>query len=187
MMAKDENGKRIAYGLSVDWFSFGCLLYEFIAGVSPFRTEVALNWGGFGKSNEDQAIDLAIVEMTPFFDSDIFDPVAKDICTRLLDKNGSTRLGAHGAGEVMAHAFFDDINWKDMEREVVRPPFVPRKEVNSMAQDIIGTFEINSAVEKAEITRADIDFFSKWDFVRPGPFFEEAVMYLQATEKYVSR
>jgi serine/threonine protein kinase len=186
MLAVDENGKRVHYGLSVDWFSFGCLLYEFLAGVSPFLTEVATNWGGLGLSNEARAIDLAIKEMDPFFDPEIFDPLAKDICSKLLCKDGSTRLGAHGAGEVMAHAFFDDIDWVDMEREVVRPPFIPRREVNSMAQDRIGTFDLSENVAKVELTRADLDFFSKWDFVRPECFFEEAVMHLQANERYVS-
>ena len=29
----------------VDWFSFGCMLAEFISGDNPFRTEEALKFG----------------------------------------------------------------------------------------------------------------------------------------------
>ena len=188
MMQRDENGKRVPYGLSVDWFSFGCMLYEFYAGVSPFLTEVATNWGGLGRSNCDQskAIDLATVEMDPFFDPEIFDEVTQDICSKLLVKDGKARLGAHGAGEVMSHAFFDEIEWSDMEREAVRPPFIPRKDVTTQSQVSTGRFHIGRDIEKVELSRADYGYFDKWDFVRPQPFFEEAVMYLQAEEQYVS-
>ena len=46
---------------TVDWFSFGCCVYEFLYGVSPFRTERARNWGDFPKlekADKDKAIDL---------------------------------------------------------------------------------------------------------------------------------
>ena len=48
MLRRDENGKKITYGHCVDWFSFGCLLAEFISGANPYRSEAALN---FGKEN----------------------------------------------------------------------------------------------------------------------------------------
>ena len=186
MVAKDENGKRVRYGLSVDWFSFGCVLYEFLAGMSPFLTEVATNWGGLHKSNEGRSIDLATVEMHPYLDPEIFDPVSTDLINKLLVKDGQSRLGAHGAGEVMSHPYFDDIDWNDMENEVIRPPFIPRKDLNAKSQIDIGNFDMSADVERLELSRADFDFFDKWDFVRPQTFFEEAVMCLQAEEKYVS-
>ena len=45
MLLRDSNGKRMSYGYSVDWFSFGCMLAEFISGVNPFRSETALKFG----------------------------------------------------------------------------------------------------------------------------------------------
>ncbi len=29
------------YGLAVDWWSFGCIVYEFMMGKCPFRTQAA--------------------------------------------------------------------------------------------------------------------------------------------------
>lgn len=45
MLRRDKRGKRMNYGHTVDWFSFGCCLAEFISGANPFRSEAALNYG----------------------------------------------------------------------------------------------------------------------------------------------
>ena len=45
MLRRDSKGKRRAYGNTVDWFSFGCCLAEFISGTNPFRSEEALKFG----------------------------------------------------------------------------------------------------------------------------------------------
>jgi serine/threonine protein kinase len=44
MLRKTAEGKRERYTLSVDWFSLGCVIYEFLVGVSPFRTDRAKSW-----------------------------------------------------------------------------------------------------------------------------------------------
>ena len=73
MIRKDANGKRERYTESVDWFSFGCCVYEFLVGVSPFRTERARTWGGMDpKKDKDKAIDQALLEMEPDFDDSLF-------------------------------------------------------------------------------------------------------------------
>lgn len=45
MLRRDRKGKRMTYGHTVDWFSFGCCVAEFISGANPFRSEAALNFG----------------------------------------------------------------------------------------------------------------------------------------------
>ena len=45
MLKRDQNEKRLVYDQRVDWFSFGCIVAEMISGVSPFRTESALQFG----------------------------------------------------------------------------------------------------------------------------------------------
>lgn len=44
MRLRDASGKRVPYNECVDWFSLGCILYEFLRGMSPFRTERAIEW-----------------------------------------------------------------------------------------------------------------------------------------------
>jgi beta-adrenergic-receptor kinase len=45
MLRRDAKGKRMTYGHTVDWFSFGCCVAEFICGYNPFRSEAALKFG----------------------------------------------------------------------------------------------------------------------------------------------
>lgn len=182
MLKRDPSGYRIRYNLSVDWFSFGCLVYEFMTGVCPFRTEVARNWGGFGKKDKEKAIDLAVQEMEPFFDSEIFDPTTQDLVSKLLIKDGKTRLGANGAGEVMAHAYFDDINWEEYIYDLVPPPCLPRKDLNVASQSEIGYFGDDANARRLELTEADLELFAKWDYIRPSAFLEEVVQFMQYEE-----
>lgn len=109
MLRRNAQCKKERYTLTVDWFSYGCCLYEFLYGVSPFRTEKARNWGDFPKADKadrDRAIDLAVQHMEPEFDNHIFSPAAKDLISRLLIKDGGHRLGANGFKEIAAHPWF---------------------------------------------------------------------------------
>ena len=45
MLRRDANGRRTRYNHMVDWFSFGCMVAEFISGKNPFRTDTAVNFG----------------------------------------------------------------------------------------------------------------------------------------------
>jgi serine/threonine protein kinase len=73
------------YSYSVDWFSLGCCIYEFLIGESPFRTDQAKNWGRFRKTKssgpffslkqgqnaeneQDENLDTALQEMGPDLD-----------------------------------------------------------------------------------------------------------------------
>jgi beta-adrenergic-receptor kinase len=186
MLKRDPAGYRIRYNLSVDWFSFGCLLYEFMAGICPFRTEVARNWGGFGKKDKEKAIDLAVQEMDPVFDSELFDPISQDLISKLLNKDGKARLGANGPGEVMAHAYFDDVNWEEYIHDLIPPPCLPRKDLNVASQSEIGYFGDDANAKKLELTEGDLELFAKWDYIRPSAFLEEVVQFMQYEELRVS-
>ena len=177
MLRRDANGQRLRYSLSVDWFSLGCVLFEFTYGVSPFRTDTAKRWGG-GDLPVEAAIDLAIQEMDPYFDPNCFDPLTKDLCVQLLGKDGKTRLGANGAEEIMAHPYFADINWEEVRYERIPPPSVPRKDLNLASQKEIGSFD-EEAVSSVKNEPPSEDIFKNWDYVRASSFFEEVVLYLQ--------
>ena len=109
MLRRDAQDKREKYSVTVDWFSFGCCLFEFMYGISPFRTDKARRWGDFPKiekADRDKAIDLAIQQMEPDYDENVFDPVIKDLISKLLIKDGKKRLGANGYQEICAHPWF---------------------------------------------------------------------------------
>lgn len=52
-------------------------------------------------------------------------PVLKDLLSRLLDKNKSTRLGCKGAESVRNHPWFENVRWNKLLNKEHRAPFVP--------------------------------------------------------------
>uniref|UniRef100_A0A8C5LS07 Protein kinase domain-containing protein n=1 Tax=Leptobrachium leishanense TaxID=445787 RepID=A0A8C5LS07_9ANUR len=86
-----------SYTRSVDWWSFGVLLYTMLVG------KVRL---------------VYIIKLFENLDTDI---------NILLDRNPVLRLGAgrNGASDVKKHLFFRETNWKKMKARKVRPPFIP--------------------------------------------------------------
>eukprot|EP00434_Breviolum_minutum_P004727 symbB.v1.2.004166.t1/scaffold235.1/size321457/25 len=73
--------KKEAYGLMVDWWSYGVLVYEMLVGRSPFND-----------ADENQVLALALSGRVsyPVFLS----KPSKDFIGRLLTKIPSRRLGA---------------------------------------------------------------------------------------------
>jgi len=51
----------------------------------------------------------------------------RDLLSKLLDKNAKTRLGSgiNGAKEIMAHPWFESINWEVIYQKKVPPPYKP--------------------------------------------------------------
>eukprot|EP00567_Pseudictyota_dubia_P010995 CAMPEP_0197464904 /NCGR_PEP_ID=MMETSP1175-20131217/64267_1 /TAXON_ID=1003142 /ORGANISM="Triceratium dubium, Strain CCMP147" /LENGTH=690 /DNA_ID=CAMNT_0043000907 /DNA_START=995 /DNA_END=3064 /DNA_ORIENTATION=+ len=165
MLRRDKKGKRMPYGHSVDWFSFGCVLAEFISGTNPFRSEMALNFGlERGKKTKEKAIDCATLEMDPVFDSKRFDDDAADLCRRLLDKNEKRRLGVKGCEEIMAHPWFRDVNWEMIITDRKRPPFIPPKDVNAASQSEIGTFAEDKTFHETVLDQKDEEIYKNWDW-----------------------
>ena len=183
MLRRDSEGKRIRYKLCVDWFSFGCVVFEFFAGVCPFRTPEAKTWGGL--LQRDTAMDRATLEMEPKFTPD-FDPIFRNLCERLLDKDENTRLGANGASEVMSHPYFADVNWDAYYNDTVKPPFVPSQDLNAASQHEIGNFN-DKKLESVQLNAMDLELFEDWDYIRSQSFLEEIVAFKRCEELHVRR
>lgn len=83
MSGKKQLSMRPVYSYSVDWFSLGCCIYEFLVGVSPFRTDRAKTWAvtsptaanlsasrkQSAKDTKDKSLDAALQEMEPDLDA----------------------------------------------------------------------------------------------------------------------
>ena len=93
---------------AVDWWSLGCILFQMIWGYPPFndltRERIYENIRRFNLewSAEDKALR----------------PLRYDLVMRLLHPDPTRRLGARGAREIMEHAFFRDIDWDQLHKEV---------------------------------------------------------------------
>jgi len=71
MLRRDARGRRMPYGHTVDWFSFGCCLAEFISGQNPFRSEAALNFG-LEKGKQTKVWQILIFILLHFLSIDTF-------------------------------------------------------------------------------------------------------------------
>lgn len=179
MLRRDSKGRRMPYGHTVDWFSFGCCVAEFISGTNPFRSEAALNFGlERGKQTKEKAIDTATLEMEPDFPPDKFEASAASFCRRLLDKNETTRLGYNGCEEIMAHPWFKHVNWESIISDRKKPPYIPPKDVNAASQSEIGTFAEDKAYQECALTDADEEFYKDWDWTNPRAFAAEVIEFL---------
>jgi serine/threonine protein kinase len=105
-----------SYGNSVDWWSYGVLVYEMMQGQTPF-------WD----KNRRQMFQN-ILSAEPEFPSDRFSPVGTDFLQRLLVKNPRRRLGCGEGGpmEIMQHPWFHGVDWDALLQKRIEPPFKPQ-------------------------------------------------------------
>ncbi|KAG4237666.1 hypothetical protein PC116_g14273 [Phytophthora cactorum] len=104
-----------SYGNTIDWWSYGVLVYEMIQGHTPF-------WD----KNRRQMFQN-ILSKEPTYPPELFSPTATDFLQRLLVKNPRQRLGcgADGALEIMGHPWFEGVDWDALLNRRVEPPFRP--------------------------------------------------------------
>ncbi|GLD92346.1 hypothetical protein PINS_up000879 [Pythium insidiosum] len=179
MLLRDENGQRMVYNHAVDWWSYGCLVYELLYGKCPFRTSKAKAL----HEDKQQAYDKATLELTPSYDPKYFSPEAAELIQQLLIRDPKKRLGANGAEEVKRMRFFDPIDWAKIESMAVPPPFVPDNEINAASQADIGSFDI-SVVKGVKLTEQDQVLYNNWDYICPETFQREAIEYLEWEVKH---
>ncbi|OQR96142.1 cGMP-dependent protein kinase [Achlya hypogyna] len=106
------------HGKAVDYWALGCLVYELIAGRTPFQHQ------------EQQKIFEKIIHAKASLKfHPKFDPLAQDLVTKLLEPNPGLRFGSLAGGmmDVINHPWFTSANfdWKALVNKTIKAPFVP--------------------------------------------------------------
>lgn len=107
-----------------DWWSVGCILFEFLFGIPPFHA-----------SEPDQVFENILARRINWPPEDEFEvsPEAKDLINKLLCIDPQERLGcnkdekfASGGEEIRAHPWFAGLNWQTLLEDEAQ--FVPQPE-----------------------------------------------------------
>lgn len=134
------------YQYSIDWWSFGVIIYEMISGKLPFDNK------------EESMVVKNIISKSIKFKK-WFSEEAQDLVTKLLQKDPKARLGSGGAEEVMKHPFFKDIVWADLlspEKETEERIKTPR----GYSKYWYGQSAESSVISEKGMTKFDIPNFT---------------------------
>ncbi|XP_041047363.1 protein kinase C delta type-like [Carcharodon carcharias] len=132
------------YTFSVDWWSFGVLLYEMLVGQSPFHGD-----------DEDELFEAIRVD-TPHYPRWITRE-SKDILEKLFERDPSKRLGI--SGNIKQHNFFKTVNWTALEKKEIDPPFKPK--VKSPGD--YSNFDREFLSEKPRLSQGDKNLIDSMD------------------------
>ncbi|XP_075870343.1 protein kinase C delta type-like [Nelusetta ayraudi] len=144
------------YSFSVDWWSFGVLVYEMLIGQSPFQGD-----------DEDELFE-SIRSDTPHYPRWITKE-SKSLIELLFERDPSRRLGV--VGDVRAHPFFRTINWSALEKREVNPPFKPKvkspSDCSNFDREFLSEKPRLSHADKNLIDSMDQSAFAGFSFVNP--------------------
>ena len=102
------------YNKSVDWWSFGILIFEMLSGHTPFYS-----------SNTVQTYENILnapLRFPPYFSED-----ARDILSRLINRDLTKRLGnlKNGTEDVKSHPWFREVVWDKLLGKCIETPYEP--------------------------------------------------------------
>ncbi|KAM4676439.1 protein kinase C theta type [Discoglossus pictus] len=144
------------YNYSVDWWSFGVLLYEMLIGQSPFH--------GIDEEQLFQSIRMD----NPIY-SRYLNKEAKDILIMLFVREPESRLGVRG--NIRQHSFFQFIDWERLEKREVEPPFKPLVkspfDCSNFDKEFLNEKPRLSSTDRTLINSMDQNLFENFSFVNP--------------------
>ncbi|KAL4646089.1 protein kinase C zeta type isoform X1 [Arapaima gigas] len=144
------------YGFSVDWWALGVLMFEMMAGRSPFDI-ITDN----PDMNTEEYLFQVILEK-PIRIPRSLSVKAASVLKGFLNKDPKDRLGCQvhtGFTDIKSHTFFRSIDWEQLEKKQVTPPFKPQ-----ITDDYgLDNFDTQFTNEPVQLTPDDEDVIKRID------------------------
>jgi serum/glucocorticoid-regulated kinase 2 len=142
------------YTKVVDWWTLGVLLYEMMVGIPPFYSE-----------NTNEMYRKILTDPLHFPDDSgsegvVLSSLSKSLLSTLLDRDPLKRLGANGAEEIKKHPFFASLNWDQLFRKMITPPFRPNvasaSDTSNFSDEFTSERPMDSFTEGATVLSASV-------------------------------
>ena len=141
--------RRVSYGKAVDYWSLGVLIFEMLAGYTPF-------YHANRKRNFQNIVKLPLRFPSEFSED------ARSLLRGLICRNPAKRLGSGpcGAQEIMDHPFFADVDWGKLYKRDVPVPFRPVVKCDGEVSNVPEFFKrqevVDSVVSDAPIGKSHV-------------------------------
>ncbi|EHB12486.1 Protein kinase C iota type [Heterocephalus glaber] len=143
---------------SVDWWALGVLMFEMMAGRSPF--DIVGSSDNPDQNTEDYLFQVILEKQIRIPRS--LSVKAASVLKSFLNKDPKERLGCHpqtGFADIQGHPFFRNVDWDMMEQKQVVPPFKP----NISGEFGLDNFDSQFTNEPVQLTPDDDDIVRKID------------------------
>ncbi|XP_069597778.1 protein kinase C zeta type isoform X1 [Ranitomeya imitator] len=144
------------YGFSVDWWALGVLMFEMMAGRSPFD----IITDNPDMNTEDYLFQVILEK--PIRIPRFLSVKASHVLKGFLNKDPKDRLGCQlqtGFTDIKSHTFFRSIDWDMLEKKQVIPPFKPQ-----ITDDYgLENFDTQFTSEPVQLTPDDEDVIKRID------------------------
>jgi len=114
------------YDRMVDWWALGVLAFECVCGCTPFVDD----------EDDECGPELIFANILSVREQEVELPPRVLPCTAhfvscLLQFSPGNRLGTGGASQVKGHHMFSALDFSDLQRQAIKPPYMPRVKTES--------------------------------------------------------
>ncbi|KAI0220917.1 Protein kinase C iota type [Lamellibrachia satsuma] len=162
--------RGVDYDSSVDWWALGVLMFEMLAGRSPF--DIVGQTDNPDQNTEDYLFQVILEK--PIRIPRSLSVKAASVLKGFLNKSPEERLGCHpetGFSDIQSHPFFRIIDWELLYGRQINPPYKPEVRSETDLEHFDPQFTNEPVVltpdDQKVIDKIDQSEFEGFEYVNP--------------------